>query len=700
MGIDIFLGVADVLVAAALTWFIVWYFLMPQAKPDTDGPSDEPASPEQERTDLAPANDSSAQPATAETSTSSKAQAEPETTETKAAPPESASTRDQQERDKLQDRLSALEDQRRHSGILALIATILTAPVLALDVCNRLAPALLPSWLASPWIQAILVTPVVFYCGRPIFQDGWSKLKAHQTNLSSLVAIASSLAYAYSLAACAIPILLPEGSRQPYFDVIGVITALTLFAQVSEQSTRLNSLAGRIRVNEANADSDPQRTMATRINSIIASAISTNSSAQAQVDALLSKAEPLVMIIAVWTFMIWLLVGPQPRLAHAVANAAGVLIIACPTALAISIPLSFRTALGAGLAHGMLFTSPRSMGHLAATRMVVIDESALGLTGLASRDQATCAELARASTHLRALKVTSVMFDSQEESGAASNSQLSSDPVESAARQAGVDMLFTGVDSERKVQWLQRLRRDLHQIDQQAHGENNASEQDAGCIAFASADETEPQTHQAAQVSIDMSSAAGLLSPTEAAEPAEALRAHRADRSPVPSEADLTSNPEIAHWAHVDLVLQAGNVDGIARAIELARSTKRVINQNLSWAYAYNIVAIALATGIAYPLFGWMMNPMVAPVATAIASLVPIVNTRRLSKHKRLRRRWHALAQAQPEQLPTLAANRPQVITDGGYQFRLNLDQLENPEHFERSGQANEQDGLPDQTRQ
>ncbi|BDR55307.1 hypothetical protein KIMH_14180 [Bombiscardovia apis] len=640
MGIDIFLAVGDILVAAALTWFIVWYFLLPTLR------KEEPDSPDSERS---ASTTNKQNPITYQADSSdSAANLGSNNSEQEASP---------------RERSTALQAQRQHSRRLTLIAAILSAPVLIVDVCARLAPDFLPTWLTSPWIQAILITPAVFYCGRPIYADSWNRLKAHQTSIGTLVTIAVALAYAYSLAACAFPSLLPEGSRQPYFDVIGVITTLALFAQTSEQSARLTIFSGRIE-NDGSSNAHNVNT-AGSLAQLITRAVFTPSSAQRQVDMLIARAEPVVMIVAVWTFMLWLLVGPQPRLAHAVANAASVLIIACPTALALAIPLAFRAALSAGLNHGMLFTSPRAMGHLADTTSVTIDESLLKASNNADANESTCVQLARTSTHLRAMSITSIVLESSN----------GGDSVEQSARRAGVDFLLTGVDSERKARWVERFIYDLHQAVGMEASQKPIQENASGLVAFASYQGAEAQAQSTAQVHIDISDAAQALT----------------------SGPETITQEQTSDWGSRDLVLQTGNIDGIGQAIELARAAKRTINQNLSWGYVYNIVAIALATGLTYPLFGWMLNPIIAPVATAMATIISMLNIRRLKQHKRLRKHWNTLSLAQPEELPTLAAHRPQVIADGGHQFAVSPE-TQTDSATQKAENLGRPD-LPDQTR-
>jgi len=113
-----------------------------------------------------------------------------------------------------------------------IVSALLTAPVLVLDLFDRFGPDLMPSWLTSPWVQAILITPVIFYCGRGILVDGWKAMTEHRCSPDLLAMLATSLAYLYSLVTCLAGSQLPEGSRSPYFDLIGVVITLLLLARV------------------------------------------------------------------------------------------------------------------------------------------------------------------------------------------------------------------------------------------------------------------------------------------------------------------------------------------------------------------------------------------------------------------------------------------------------------------------------------
>ena len=688
MGIDIFLAIVGLVVACAATWFIIRYFLMPSGSTD--------AKQGQERNDdKEPARD---------------------------------------EWTNMGRRIDGLEDEYHHLVRLAIISTILTAPVLILDLFGRFAPDALPTWLTSPWIQAILITPVLFHCGRGIILDGWSAIQHRRCTPNLLATLATGIAYLYSLATCVAGSLLPEGSRSPYFDVVGVVITLLLLARILEVRTH-SSLArsyemlartrpgsGRVldttelqgldtdsgdeswsgltghqvaqddiatgslllvRQGERLADDGevvagfatidekeltgaeaPLRygpgdhvlastkllegnliikveasgkdTYVSRLMQVIPDALTGRSPAVHTIDRKIHTAIAWILIATVWTLMAWLLFGPDPNLAHAVASAFCVLAVACPTAATVTVPLAFRTALNTGIQNGVLFTSPRAMSNLSRVAAVAVDDSALADQSDSSDGAQVYEEsLIRAATHLRSLKVMSLVLDGTGAETDEASGHNTSTQIERAARVAGVDMLVTQLSDTRKAYCLERLIHDLGKCtgDAPSDGieETSRTPNPDRLVALAANSHDQPEAMKRAQVHISFGTRPG--------------RESTSDTEP-------------------DLILRNGDLDGIARAIELSQATKRIVKENLTWSTVYNIAALIVASGVLYPLFGWMLNPMIAPAAAAIAAILPMANTRRLHHLHHLRRRWRGLAQIDTDHLPTVAARRPQIIVD------------------------------------
>jgi Cu2+-exporting ATPase len=79
-----------------------------------------------------------------------------------------------------------------------------------------------------------------------------------------------------------------------------------------------------------------------------------------------------------------------------------------------------------------------------------------------------------------------------------------------------------------------------------------------------------------------------------------------------------------------DITLLKGDLSRISKAIELSKSTNKIIRQNLFWAFIYNIIGIPIAAGVLYPFIGFTLNPMIAGAAMAFSSVSVVLNSLRL----------------------------------------------------------------------
>ncbi|WP_051921043.1 hypothetical protein [Bifidobacterium cuniculi] len=197
-----------------------------------------------------------------------------------------------------------------------------------------------PDWMTTPWLQAILITPVMFYGGAPIHTAGWAAARRRDPDMDSLASLGTIAAYAYSLVVCVADDALPEGMRGAYFEVAGVIVTLVLFAQLTMQLW----LPTRTAV--------PLQTTVNRFSRVFV---------------------PVVILIALWTMALWLIFGTP---AQALLMAVSVLIIACPAALGWAAPLSAAAALENAKRHGMAVHTIAVLQVAARTRTIVTDACA------------------------------------------------------------------------------------------------------------------------------------------------------------------------------------------------------------------------------------------------------------------------------------------------------------------------------------
>ena len=121
---------------------------------------------------------------------------------------------------------------------LVVIGAAFTLPVFVPMMLMPLIHDAVPMWLMNPWLQAALITPVMVYCGAPIHRVGWAALAHRDPDMNSLVALGTTAAYLYSLLLCVAPGLFPAGSREPYFESVGVVITLVLAGRLMETKAR------------------------------------------------------------------------------------------------------------------------------------------------------------------------------------------------------------------------------------------------------------------------------------------------------------------------------------------------------------------------------------------------------------------------------------------------------------------------------
>ena len=586
------------------------------------------------------------------------------------------------------ERREAAERTKEITSLTRLVAigTVLTLPVFIVTMLHMANPMLVPHWMVNPWLQAILITPVMFYCGHPIHAVGFPALAHRSPDMNSLVSLGTSAAYLYSLVTCVAPQVFPEGSREPYFESVGVVITLVLVGRLLETKARegtgkavqsliklrprtahkLNAASpenvewlnpanftdmdidtitvgdllvvkngervptdGIIVAGEAHIDEsmitgeskpvsktvgDPVTgatvllkgdcvmratqvgadTVLSQIAAMVARAQATKAPVQQLADKIARYFVPAVMIIAIWTFAIWVSLGPVPQLAHALVTAVSVLIIACPCALGLATPLSVTVSLGLGATNGVLVTSAKALEQARRIGTVVFDKTGTITRGVVdaaadwdkpSYEQDTVKEGSReAIAALRARGIRTVM--------------LSGDKAEVAgriAREVGIDTVICEVKPDGKAYWIAKLQR---------------------------------ERDEAAAKSADGTSRTAAQSRTLIAMVGDGI-----NDAPALAQADLGiaigTGTDVAMQS-ADVTLMSGDLRGVIKTINLSNATMRNIRENLGWAFGYNVIGIPVAAGALYPFTGWLLSPMIAGLAMALSSVCLVLNANRL----------------------------------------------------------------------
>jgi len=420
-------------------------------------------------------------------------------------------------------------------------------------------------------------------------------------------------------------------------------------------------------------------TLLAQIVNMVSAAQRSRAPIQRLADVVASYFVPTVVAVAIVTFLVWWLVGPEPRLAHAVVNAVAVLIIACPCALGLATPLSIMVGTGKGASLGVLIKNAEALEILEKVDTLVVDKTGTlteGRPQLVSVQASPgvdeqevlrlAASLERASEHPLAeaivrgaeqngLKlVPASNFESITGAGvtgvvdghtvALGNlkllERLSVAPADLAwatepARSQGQTVMYVAIDGRTagllgvsdpvKASTPQAIR-DLH-----AEGME---------LVMLTGDNRTTAAAVAGTLGIDRFFA-GVLPDQKA----EMIAKLQAEGHTVAMAGDGINDAPALARAHVGIAmgtgtdvamesagvtLVKGDLRGIVRARRLSRATMRNIRENLFFAFIYNTLGVPVAAGILYPAFGLLLSPMIAAAAMSFSSVSVIANALRL----------------------------------------------------------------------
>src|SRR2546421_984485 len=388
---------------------------------------------------------------------------------------------------------------------------------------------------------------------------------------------------------------------------------------------------------------------------------------------------PAVIGISIVTFIVWWIIGPEPRLAYALVNAVAVLIIACPCALGLATPISIMVASGRGAQLGVLFRSAEAIETLSKVDTLVLDKtgtltqgrpalSEVVALGEFSQDVvlACAAGLERASEHPLGRAIVE---------GALARGVT---PVEVAHFDSVTGQGVTGTwEGRRLALWNAALMRAVGGAVDSALEQSERLRRSGQTIMFLAIDaplagilavgdplkdSTPPAlqalkarglrlvmltgdnrtTAQAVAAGLPIDEVIAEVRPTDKAAVIATLQkgGHRVamagdgiNDAPALARADVgiamgTGTDIAMESAQVTLV--KGDLRGIVRARHLSEATVRNIRQNLLFAFGYNALGIPLAAGVLYPLTGWLLSPLIAALAMSFSSVSVIVNALRL----------------------------------------------------------------------
>ena len=386
---------------------------------------------------------------------------------------------------------------------------------------------------------------------------------------------------------------------------------------------------------------------------------------------------PIVILIAVVTFVVWALAGPQPRPAYALVNAVAVLIIACPCALGLATPMSVMVGTGRGATVGVLIRNAETLELLEKIDTVVVDKTGT-LTEGKPRVVAVVAEgnesdviryaasLERASEHpLASAVIRSATERGLEIPKAGEFRSLAGKGVTGTVEGHAVVVGNAGLLREMQIDVSaladrsETLRGDgqtaiFVAIDGRAAAvlgiadPIKASSADAiqslhreGIrVVMLTGDNRTTAENVARKLGIDEVEAEVLPE-----RKAEIVKRLQGEGRMVAMAGDGVNDAPALAQAHVGIAmgtgtdvamesagitLVQGDLRGIVRARKLSRATMRNIRQNLFFAFVYNTVGVPVAAGVLYPVFGLLLSPMIASAAMTFSSVSVISNALRL----------------------------------------------------------------------
>ena len=422
-------------------------------------------------------------------------------------------------------------------------------------------------------------------------------------------------------------------------------------------------------------------TVLARIVMLVANAQRSKAPLQRLADRVSLFFVPAVVAIAVITFVAWMLIGPEPRLAYAIVNAVAVLIIACPCALGLATPISIMVASGRGAENGVLFRDAAAIEALAHIDTLVLDKTGtltegkptltdvVAVEGFEERGVlAFAAGLESASEHPLARAILDGAKQRQitpaaVQTFAAITGQGVRGTVDGVPIALGSPQLMeaVGADSSplnlqadalraqaKTVIFLAVQGRLAGLIAVQDPIKPGAKETlaalhaeglrivmltgDNAATARAVAGELRLDEMQAGQ---SPESKARWISSAQAGGARVAMAGDGVNDAPALATADvgiaMGNGTDIA-MESAQVTLVKGELAGILRARRLARATVRNIHQNLAFAFLYNSLGVPIAAGVLYPYFGWLLSPVIAAAAMSLSSVSVISNALRLHR--------------------------------------------------------------------
>ena len=389
---------------------------------------------------------------------------------------------------------------------------------------------------------------------------------------------------------------------------------------------------------------------------------------------------PVVLAVSGLTFGLWMWLGPEPKLSHAIVCAVAVLIIACPCALGLATPMSIMVGVGRGAQEGVLVKNAEALERLEKVTTLVVDKTGTLTEGKpklmdvlptggfdAKEFLRLAASLEQNSEHplaaaiVQGAKDQAIVLDAVKDfrsvtaggvAGAITGRTVmvgkpdflrsakitGLEPLEASAvklQEEGKTAIFVAIDG--KPAGILAVADPIKSTTSEAIGELHALGLQ---LVMLTGDNRRTAAAVAKKLGLDAVEAE--IEPAGKVAHVKKLRAegkHVAMAGDGINDAPALSEAEvgIAMGTGTDVAMQSagvtlvkGDLRGIAKAIRLSRATMRNIRENLFFAFLYNALGIPLAAGVLYPFFGLLLSPIIAGAAMSLSSVSVIGNALRL----------------------------------------------------------------------
>ncbi|WP_341221278.1 heavy metal translocating P-type ATPase [Polaribacter atrinae] len=615
------------------------------------------------------------------------------------------------------------------------------------------------------WIMMALALPVLFYSGAEFYTIAWKRLKSFSTNMDTLVALSTGIAFLFSVFNTVNPQYFLSKGLLPhvYFESAVIIITLILLGRFFEEKAKSKTSSaikklmglkpkkvtairngeekvisydeilkgeliilkpgdkipvdGKVKkgtsfIDESMISGEPipvekmkgskvfagtinqkgslriiatkigDETLLSQIIKLVEEAQSSKPAIQKLADKIAGIFVPIVIGLAVVTFVLWYFLGPDPSITYALLTPITVLIIACPCALGLATPTALMVGIGKGAQQGILIKDAQALETAYKIDTLILDKTGTitegkpKVTDLIWDKNAVSTELEKVVfaiesesehpiaeaivAHLKTIDTESVPIDSftsitglgaeatfknelyrigneslmvqkditipTELSSKTNSLKAEAKTVVYVAHKNTVVGIIAVADKVKEttlaaIEKLQQMGIEIHMLT----GDN---EQTAKAIA----NKVGIKNYQANVMPADKGA---FVKKLQAEGKVVAMAGDGINDSHALAQADvgiaMGSGTDIA-MESAGITLMHSDLKQISKAIQLSKATMKTIKQNLFWAFIYNLIAIPIAAGALYPINGFLLNPMIAGAAMSMSSISVLSNSLRLKK--------------------------------------------------------------------